>query len=309
MYTIGVDLGGTNIAVGLVNENREIVKRLSTPTNAERPYDEIIADMGAIVNKLIDDNGIDKKDIKYVGIGAPGVLDNEAGTVSDNSNIHWINYPIRAKFQQYVDLPVFLGNDANVAALAEYVGGCGKGSKNFVMLTLGTGVGGGIVLNGKLYTGSHNIGAEIGHAIFKADGNKCGCGNHGCIEAYYYTTTLIKMAIKDIDENTDSKIAKSEKVNARTVIDAARDGDEYGMKLFKEYTDNLAQVLASIVNFLDPDVIALGGGVANAGEFLLEPVRNKVQQHVTFSHLYGTKILKAQMGNDAGIIGAACLGE
>lgn len=308
-YTIGIDLGGTNIAVGLVNEQRRIVATLSTPTNAERPYEEIIKDMGATINKIIEDNGISLDDIKYIGIGAPGVLDNNKGTVNDNSNIHWEDYPIRSELQKYIDKPVFLGNDANVAAWAEYNLGCGKGTQNFLMLTLGTGVGGGIVLNGKLYVGSHSIGAEIGHTLFKAGGNKCGCGNYGCVEAYCSATALIKTALKDLDKNTDSLIAKAEKVNARIIVDAAKDGDEYAVKLFNEYTDNLAQVVASIINFLDPDVIALGGGVANSGDFLLDPVRAKVRNYVAFSKMMGTKILKAEMGNDAGIIGAALLGE
>ncbi len=309
MFTIGVDLGGTNIAVGLVNEKHEIVARLSTPTNAERPYDEIVKDIALTVIKLIEDNNIPMEEIKYIGLGAPGILDNVNGTITDNSNIHWENYPIKERLQKYIDKPVFLGNDANVATWAEYLNGCGKNTENFIMLTLGTGVGGGIIINGKLITGSHSIGAEIGHFIFKSGGNKCGCGNQGCIEAYCSATALIKMALKDLDEHTDSMIAKAEKVSAKTVIESAKAGDTYGVQLFEEYTDNLAQVLASIINFLDPDVIALGGGVANAGEYLLKPVREKMLQYVTFPKLTQTKILKAEMGNDAGIIGAACLGE
>ncbi len=308
-YTIGVDLGGTNIAVGLVDETHRIIDRLSTPTDADRPFREIIKDMGTTVNKLIEKNNVSLDDIKYIGIGAPGVLDNKLGTVSDNSNIHWDNYPIRSELQKYIDKPVFLGNDANVACWAEYNSGCGKGSENFLMLTLGTGVGGGIVLNGKLFVGSHSIGAEIGHMPLKAGGNKCGCGNYGCIEAYCSATALIKSALKDLNEHTDSSIAKAEKITAKVIIDEARAGDEYAVKLFNDYVDNLASALAGIVNFLDPDVIALGGGVANAGDFLLEPVREKVKNHVTFPKMFATKILKAEMGNDAGIIGAALLGE
>lgn len=309
MYTIGVDLGGTNIAVGLVDEKHQIVARLSTPTNADRPYDEIVDDIALTINKLVSENNVSMDAIKYIGLGAPGVLDNEKGTITDNSNIHWENYPIRQKLQKHIDKPIFLGNDANVATWAEYINGCGKDTQNFVMLTLGTGVGGGMVFNGKLFTGSHSIGAEIGHFIFKAGGNKCGCGNQGCIEAYCSATALIKMALKDLEEHTDSVIAKAEKVSAKTVIEAAKVGDEYGVKLFEEYTDNLAQVLAGIINFLDPDIIALGGGVANAGEFLLEPVREKMLKYTVFTDLVQTKILQAEMGNDAGIIGAASLGE
>ncbi len=309
MYTIGVDLGGTNIAVGLVDESYKIVARNSAPTNLGRDYDEIIEDMGNLINALIKENGLSLDDIKYVGVGAPGVLDNEKGVVTDNSNIHWVNYPIREKLQRYIDKPVYLGNDANVAAWAEYIGGCGKDTKNFLMLTLGTGVGGGIILNGKLHSGSHNIGAEIGHTTFKAGGNLCGCGNKGCIEAYCSATALIKMAEKDVKKHPESVIAKAEKINARVVVDAAREGDKYGVELFDEYTSNLAQVIASMINFLDPDVIALGGGVANAGEFLLEPVRKKMGRYVTFSQMMDTKVLQAEMGNDAGIIGSALLGE
>lgn len=309
MYTIGIDLGGTNIAVGLVNEKMEIVKQKSTPTLLERNLDEIPKDMGRLANELIEEAGLTLDDIKYIGIGAPGVLNNETGIVTDNSNIHFENYPIRQKLQQYINKPVYLGNDANVAAWAEYISGCGKGTKNFLMLTLGTGVGGGIVLNGKLHTGSHNIGAEIGHTTFIAGGNQCGCGNKGCVEAYCSATALIKMAQKDVDKYPDSIIAKAEVIDARVVVDAARANDEYGVKLFDEYVSNLSQVCASIINFLDPDVIALGGGVANAGDFLLDRVNEEVKKYVTFSGMMGTKIMKAEMGNGAGIIGAALLGE
>lgn len=309
MFTIGIDLGGTNIAAGLVNEKLEIVNRASVPTDPARNYDKMVADMAGLVDTLVKDAGITLDDVRYVGIGAPGILDNERGIATDNSNLHWENFPLREKLQKYVVKPVFLGNDANVAAWAEYIGGCGKGTTNFLMLTLGTGVGGGIILNGKLHTGSHNIGAEIGHTTFKAGGEKCGCGNHGCIEAYCSATALIKMGERAVKNYPDSVIAKADKITAKVIVDAAQAGDELGVKLFEEYTDNLAQVIASMVNFLDPDVIALGGGVANAGEFLLEPVRKKFPQYVTFSAMQNTRVLKAEMGNDAGIIGAALLGE
>lgn len=309
MYTFGIDLGGTNIAVGLVDENHKIILSKSTPTLLGRDFSEIVKDMAKLVNAILEEKNLSLEDIKYIGIGAPGVLDNKNGTLTDNSNIHVENYPIRAELQKHIQKPVYLGNDANVAAWAEYISGCGKGTENFLMLTLGTGVGGGIILNGKLHSGSHNIGAEIGHTTFMAGGNQCGCGNKGCVEAYCSATALIKMAEKDVDKHPDSVIAKAEKINARVVVDAAKANDEYGVKLFDEYTSNLAQVCASIINFLDPDVIALGGGVANAGEFLLEKVRKEVKNYVTFSSMMDTKILKAEMGNDAGIIGAALLGE
>lgn len=309
MYTIGVDLGGTNIAVGIVNEKHTITTRASVPTKAGRDFDEIIADMGALILGLLKEQHVRLDEVKYIGIGAPGMLDNKTGTVTDNSNIHWVNYPIRQKLQQYIEKPVYLGNDANVAAWAEYQNGCGRGSKNFLMLTLGTGVGGGIVINGKLYTGSHNIAAEIGHTTFKAGGEKCGCGNHGCIEAYCSATALIRDAKRAAETHPESLIAKAKTISAKTVLDAAAAGDKLGLSLFEEYVSNLAQVIASLINFLDPEIIALGGGVANAGEFLLAPLRREFPKYVTFASLQKTKILKAQMGNDAGIIGSALLGE
>ena len=309
MYTIGVDLGGTNIAAGIVNEKHVITARASVPTKAGRDFDEIIADMGTLILGLLKENNIELDQVKYIGIGAPGILDNKAGTVTDNSNIHWVNYPIRQKLQQYIDKPVYLGNDANVAAWAEYQNGCGKGTKNFLMLTLGTGVGGGIILNGKLHTGSHNIGAEIGHTTFKAGGEKCGCGNRGCIEAYCSATALIRDAKREAEAHPESILARAKVLSAKTVIDAAAKGDKSAIKLFDEYVSNLAQVIASLINFLDPEVIALGGGIANAGDFLLEPLRREFPKYVTFSSLQQTKILKAEMGNDAGIIGSALLGE
>ncbi len=309
MYTIGIDFGGTNIAAGLVNEKYEIVARASVPTLLGRDYGEMVKDMGMLVHKLVNENSLTLDDIKYIGIGAPGVLDNEKGLATDNSNIKWVNYPLRAELQKYVDKPVYLGNDANVAAWAEYIGGCGKGAKNFVMLTLGTGVGGGIILDGKLHSGSHNIGAEIGHTVFKVGGEKCGCGNSGCMEAYCSATALVKMAKKAVEVHPESCIAKADAINAKVVIDAAKAGDKLGVELFDEYVSNLAQAIASIVNFLDPDVIALGGGVANSGDFLLEPVRKEFPKYVTFSAMQNTRVLKAEMGNDAGIIGSALLGE
>ncbi len=309
MYYVGIDLGGTNIKVGLVNENREILLYKSIPTLVERGFDEILKDMAELVDEIIKEAGLNLNDIKHIGIGMPGVVDNELGTVNDNSNIRVKNYPIRQRFQQYIDKPVFLGNDANVAAWAEYICGCGKNTKNFLMLTLGTGVGGGIVLNGKLFTGSHNIGAEIGHTTFIEGGNQCGCGKKGCVEAYCSAAALIKMAQRDLDKFPDSVISKAEKINARLIIDAAKNNDKFGVRLFNEYASNLAKVCGSLINFLDPDVIALGGGVANAGDFLIDKVNEEAGKYVLLSDLMNTKILKAQMGNDAGIIGAALLGE
>ncbi len=310
MYKLGIDIGGTNIAMGIIDDSNNIIARDSIPTNASgREYDEIIAAMGEAVNRLIKTSKIPLDKIEYIGLGAPGILDNASGTITDNSNIHWVNYPIKAKLQQYINKPVFLGNDANVAAWAEYNNGCGKGSKTFVMLTLGTGIGGGIILNGRLHTGAHNTAAEIGHATFISGGEQCGCGKKGCIEAYCSATALIKFAKRAIEKYPDSIMKKAPKISAKTVIDAYKAGDKAAQEIFEAYTDNLAEFIGSIINVLDPDIVALGGGVANAGEVLLAPVREKLKKYILFTELQATRIMKAEMGNDAGIIGAALLGE
>ncbi len=307
MYRIGVDIGGTNIAVGIVDESVKIIARASTPTKVGRDFDLIIEDMGKLIINILKENNISLDNVASIGIGAPGVLDNKSGTVCDIANIHWMNYPIREKLQKYVDLPVFMGNDANVAAWAEYLNGCGKGSENFVLLTLGTGVGGGIIINGKLYAGSHNVAAEIGHTFLKAGGEQCGCGNKGCLETYCSATALIRDARRAVKNYPASSIAGAEVISAKTVLDAAANGDELGVKLFENYVHDLSMAVASVVNFLDPEIVALGGGVANAGEFLLEPVRKEFVKYIAFPTLCKTKVLQAQMGNDAGIIGAALL--
>ncbi len=307
MYIIAIDLGGTNIAAAVLDENFNILLKDSTPTLLERPYEEIADDMGNLILKLIKKMGISTDEVLRIGIGAPGVPNNKTGLISDNANFHWQNFPLREHLQKFIDKPVFMANDANAAALAEFTLGSGKGSTNFLMLTLGTGVGGGIVIDKKLYTGARFIGAEIGHFPLKAGGRKCGCGSEGCIEQYCSATALVKHTAELLGEHPTSSLAKLDKITAKAVCDAAKAGDELGKKVFDEYVSDLAYTIAGLVNIFDPDVIALGGGVAGAGEFLLEPVRKAFIKKTIHSPYVQTKITCAQMGNDAGIIGAALL--
>ncbi len=307
MYIIAIDLGGTNIAAAILDEQYNILLKDSTPTLLGRPYEQIADDMGKLILKLVDKMGISIDEVLRIGIGAPGVPNNETGFISDNSNFHWQNFPLRKHIQQFINKPVFMANDANAAALAEFVLGSGKGATNFVMLTLGTGVGGGIVIDKKLYTGARFIGGEIGHYPLKAGGRKCGCGNDGCIEQYCSATALIKRATELVKDYPASILAKLDKITAKSICDAARNNDELGKKVFDEYVCDLAYTVAGLVNIFDPDVIALGGGVAGAGDFLLNPVREQFIKRTIHSQLVKTKIVCAQMGNDAGIIGAALL--
>ena len=222
-------------------------------------------------------------------------------------NFDWHDMPLRRELHSLVPLPIAIANDADAAGWAEYVAGAGKGSQSCVTITLGTGVGGGIVLNGKLFSGGMAGGGELGHVTLVAEGRVCGCGKKGCAEAYTSATAIIKRAQELLGSYPDSSLAKIAGINAKAVVDAARQGDKLGCFVFEEYVNYLAHLLASIINLLAPQVIALGGGVAGAGDFLLEPLRRRVDELVLNKALPRAKITLATMGSDAGIVGAAML--
>ena len=310
MYKIGVDLGGTNIAAGIVDENGKIVLSGSTPTLAGRPYQEIIADMGKLVNDLIAKMGITAADIESIGIGSPGAVKD--GYVVFSNNLAWRNVPLTKELQKYINVPVYADNDANVAALAESTCGACKGYPNSVTVTLGTGIGGGIVINGKLYGGSHGVGAEIGHMSIVADGLECSCGGRGCWEKYGSATALIREGRLAMARDSQTMIytlaqGDEKKVTAKVVIDAAKAGDKTACEIFDNYIKYIPVGLINIVHGFDPDVIAIGGGVAAAGDFLLDAIKKSYEEHIFYKDIDHAKICFAQMGNDAGIVGAAML--
>ncbi len=312
MYKIGIDLGGTNIAAGIVNEEGKIVCQGSTPTLATRPFEEVIADMGNLVNDLIAKFGITAADVESIGIGSPGAVLN--GYVVFSNNLGWRNAPLCKELQKYIDLPVYADNDANVAAYAESTVGACKGYKNSVTVTLGTGIGGGIVINGKLYGGSHGVGAEIGHMSIMADGIPCNCGGIGCWERYGSATALIREGREGMARDSQSLIytlaqGDENKVTAKTVIDAAKAGDKTACEIFERYIRYVVVGLINIENIFDPDIIAIGGGVAAAGDFLLDAIKECYEANIFYKGIDHAEIVFAQMGNDAGIIGAAMLSE
>lgn len=310
MYRIGIDLGGTNIAAGIVNEEGKIVIQGSTPTLATRPFEEVIADMGKLVNDLLAKYGITADDVISIGIGSPGAVLN--GYVIFSNNLNWKHVPLCDELRKYIDVPVYADNDANVAALAESTCGACKGYKNSVTVTLGTGIGGGIVINDKLYGGSHGVGAEIGHMAIKFDGIRCTCGGIGCWERYGSATALIREGKLGMARDSQSMIytlaqGDEDKVTAKVVIDAAKAGDKTACEIFDEYVKNIVVGLINLVNIFDPDVIAIGGGVAAAGDFLLDAVRECYEENIFYKDIPHAKIVFAEMGNDAGIVGAAML--
>ena len=314
MYYIGLDVGGTTFKAGVVTEDGRIVHKDAMPTGIERPYQEIIADMAALCKKVAADAGIEMSEIKSIGVGVPGLFDNKTGMIPFCTNLGWHDIPFVAEMKKHLDTPVYGDNDATVAGLAESVAGVSAGIKDSVFLTLGTGVGGGIIIDGKPYSGAHGCGSEIGHMMIKMGGELCTCGNYGCFERYASATAIIREARKAIVEYPESSMLAAcggdpEKLNAKIVIDAARAGDEAAKAVFGGYVQALAVGIINIINMLDPEVIVLGGGVSAAGDFLLDAVREAVKPMVFFKTMPYARIELAQLGNDAGIIGAAMLGK
>ncbi len=316
MYYIGVDLGGTNIAAGLVNEDGKIFSKASVPTKREREYPEIIKDMAKLINDLIQGQGLTISDFKSIGIGSPGVPDCKEGKIVYASNLKFRDVPLRDELKKYIDLPVYVNNDANIAAYAESVAGAARGYKTSVTVTIGTGIGSGIIIDGKIFSGFNSAATELGHTVLKMDGELCNCGRRGCWEHYASATACIRQTKKAAEENPDSLINRLvegdiEKIDAKTVFDAAKQGDKTAISVVDKYIGYIGEGLANIVNSFQPEVIVIGGGVCKEGEFLLKPLRKYMMEN-TFAPAYNIKIadLKAaEMGNDAGIVGAAMLRE
>ena len=315
MYRIGIDLGGTNIAAGLVDEKMSLVRKKSVPTGADRPGEEIVADMAKVCLALCEEQGITMKDVKAIGIATPGVANLATGVVEYANNLHFVKFPLAELLGKALDFNnIKIANDANAAAWGEAVAGAAKGTTNSVMITLGTGVGGGIIIDNKIYTGFNCAGAELGHIVIEVDGAPCSCGRKGCWEAYSSATALIRMTREKIEEckanGRDSLMLKAERVSGRTACDCMRAGDEAAKEVYDKYIKYLAAGLTNIVNIFQPEVISLGGGVSNEGQSLIDALLPLVRKEA-----YGSSVLEdlpelriAQLGNDAGIIGAALLG-
>lgn len=313
-YYVGIDLGGTNIVAGVVDENYKIIATAKTKTNCPRPDKAIADDMAKMALEAVKNAKLTIDDIEWVGIGTPGIANSKTGIIEYSNNLGFNNTPMVKYIQETIDKPVFIENDANAAAYGEYVAGAAKGAENAVCITLGTGVGGGIIIDGKIYSGSNFAGAEIGHTVIEVDGAKCSCGRKGCFEAYSSATGLIRMTKEAIAENPDCTMAKMAdekgKVTARTSFDAMRAGDPVAKALVDKYIKYLAAGITNTINIFQPDILCIGGGVCNEGDPLLLPVRELVKKEVyTRNSPKNTKIVIAKLGNDAGIIGAAFLGR
>ena len=312
MYYIGIDLGGTNIAVGLVDENNKIVHSDSVPTMKERHWSEIIKDMAALSLKVLAESGHTLEEVKAVGIGCPGSIDKKNGVVVYSNNIVMDHVPMAEEIRKYIDLPVFLENDANAAALGEYAI-YGEGVSSYVFMTLGTGVGGGIILDGKVWSGFNGAGAEIGHQSLVFNGKPCTCGRRGCLEAYASVTALIAQTKEAMEQNPDSMMVQwaedHGKVNGRTAFECAKAGDPAAIAVRDRYIEYVAEGICSIVNVLQPEILSIGGGISREGDTLLNPIKEYFAVNDYNKHMKKTDIRIARLFGDAGIVGAAKAAE
>ncbi len=314
MVYIGIDVGGTGIKIGIVDEHGKILAQGETPTLVNRPYQDIIHDMAVCALDTMKAGGFTEADIQCIGVGIPGIADNSSGTVIFCTNMGWSNVPLRSELQRYINKPVYIDNDATVAGYAESICGISAGCHSSVFVTLGTGVGGGIVINGKPWSGFHGVGSEIGHIPMDIGGEPCTCGNYGCLERYCSATAIIRMGKQMLMSHPESLMnelcgGEPDKLSARMVFDAAKECDVAAMKVFNNYCDNLGKAMYTITAFLDPEMIVLGGGVCKAGDFLLDAVRARLPRYLLFKTLGYPRIEIAKLGADAGIIGAAMVGS
>lgn len=310
MHYLGIDLGGTNVAAAVVDEDGKILGRANLPT--PRGVEAVADAMAHAARGAVEAAGMCLDEMGAVGVGSPGTIDPKRGLIQYWSNLDFHDVPIGDLLQARLGHPICLENDANAAALGEYAAGAGQGSGSMLAITLGTGVGGGAVLDGKLYTGFNYAGMEVGHFVVEHGGRPCTCGRLGCYEAYCSATALIMRTRQVMEGARDSAlwtVAKSlEAVSGRTVFDAADLGDGAAIDLVEEYISYLGCGVASLVNIFQPEVFCVGGGLAAQGERLLGPVREILnREDYARQSISRTKLVHATLGNDAGIIGAAML--
>ena len=314
MLYVGIDLGGTSIAAGVVNEAHEIIGRAALRTQPERPFEAIVRDMAEAVRTALAQAGLTERDAAAIGIGVPGAVDSAAGMVCLSSNLGWHDVSLRVEMGRYFSLPVFMDNDANAAALAESVLGASRGTSSSILITIGTGIGAGMIVNGRIWNGAFGMAGEIGHTTLVPDGVPCTCGRSGCLERYCSATALIRMARQAWmtfrpGAGYVDRAGGPERLTAKAVIDAARAGDAQADRVFRAYARYVAIMVDNVFNFLDPEIVVLGGGVSKAGPFLLDVVRRYLPQTEMGEARPPYRLELARLDNDAGLTGAALTAE
>lgn len=310
-YDIGLDVGGTNLSAGIVDEEGRVISHAVLPAGASRSIEEITADMAKVSLMAVENAGLTLKDMDSWGIAMPSYVNPKTGLLVHANCFGWRNVPIYQYLDSRMDLPIFIENDANCAVLGEMAAGAAKNVQNVVMLTLGTGVGGGIILNGRIYSGADGLGAELGHTKLFFRGRRCTCGQLGCIDGYCSARGLAETAREMLTEGTllwDLCHHDIRKLEARMVTEAVQMGDQTAMGIWDLYLSQLAAAISNFIAIFRPEAVILGGGVAKAGDLLLHPLRQKVQECTFAAAEIGIPDIRlAKAGNDAGIIGAAML--
>ena len=304
-YCFGIDVGGTSVKCGLFQTDGTLADKWEIPTRTENQGENILPDVAEAIRNKMQERGIDKADVAGVGIGIPGPI-NTKGEAACAVNLYWGFKPVAKELSELTGLPAKAGNDANVAALGEAWKGAAAGAQNVVMATLGTGVGGGIIVGGKIVAGHHGAGGEIGHAnIDHSENEKCNCGNSGCLEQYASATGIVRVARQILESSSETSILRGiEKLTAKDVLDAFKAGDVLAGKIMEQVGDKLGGALAFIAAVVDPEAIVIGGGVSKAGQPLIDCIQKYYRQYA-FSLCKDTPMVIASLGNDAGIYGAA----
>lgn len=305
-YVFGVDIGGTTVKLGLFDVKGILLEKWEIPTRTEESGSHILPDVAESIKAKMDEKQIQAEDVAGVGVGAPGPIDS-AGVVHKAVNLGWDVFSIKVTLEEILHVPVMAGNDANVAALGEMWKGGGQGSKDLIVVTLGTGVGGGIIIDGKMLTGAVGAGGEIGHIHVEDNETEyCGCGNVGCLEQYASATGITRLANRKLQESSKDSILRGQEVSAKAVFDAVKEKDELAMEVAEEFGRYLGNGLAVVADVVNPEAIVIGGGVSKAGEILIDYIRPYYEKNV-FHGSREVKFSLATLGNDAGIYGAAKL--
>lgn len=315
MSYLGIDLGGTNIAVGITDESHKIIVKTSRKTKVPCSEDEICAQLADATLETLKKAGLSLDSIPYIGIGSPGTVNRETGVIEFSNNLGFNNLPLRRLMEEKLGKKTILENDANAAAFGEYKAGALRGSKIGIAITLGTGIGSGIIISGKILAGSNFAGGEMGHMVIVAKGRQCSCGRQGCWETYASASGLIRSTREAMEKDRSSALwrvagGKLENVDGRTAFQAMREGDAAGRAVVDDYIYYLACGLTNCINIFQPDILCIGGGVSNEGDPLMVPLKELVAKQIySMNSKKQTTICRAQLGNDAGILGAALLGE
>ena len=315
MYYLGIDLGGTNIATGIADENYRLIEKTSRKTHVPCPDDELCSQLSSSAVETLRKAGLTLDDIPYIGIGCPGTVNHDTGAVEFANNLYLNNYPLRGLLEKKLGKKVLVENDANAAAYGEYIAGALIFENFSLEISLSIVVGSGIIIDGKIFTGSNFAGGEMGHTVIVANGRKCTCGRHGCWEAYASATGLIQSTREAMEKDRSSKLweitgGDPSKADGRTAFQAMRSGDAAGKAVVDDYIFYLACGLANCINIFQPDILCIGGGISNEGDDLMIPLKEKVGREVySINSSKQTLICRAQLGNNAGILGAALLGK